>query len=235
MPPRAPLGADGRRPWHGFDPILLKFRLRDLQKLGYIDYRSQKDVNITDRPKEGRISHEFEPLPPIDSDFEVTKDRREMFVPKRRSTRYHRMFRRTRSGDDPRELYTPIHPIFRRKNWIDISDDEYKLLDPGLRLASCFLYEPSVMPFFTGILRREFTKITNVPQAVTEKFMLNRFDPIPYTSDKGWKQQTATWKTLANMKDCISWRFNYEYPLAWAASMPTKTGGHYAGGLKGFA
>ncbi|KAF1354666.1 hypothetical protein BDV97DRAFT_418461 [Delphinella strobiligena] len=158
-----------------------------------------------------------------------------MFVPKRRSTRYHRMFRRTRSGDDPRELYTPIHPIFRRKNWIDISDDEYKLLDPGLRLASCFLYEPSVMPFFTGILRREFTKITNVPQAVTEKFMLNRFDPIPYTSDKGWKQQTATWKTLANMKDCISWRFNYEYPLAWAASMPTKTGGHYAGGLKGFA
>lgn len=213
----------------------MKFRLRDLQKLGYIDYRSQKDVGISDRTVDGEINHEFDPLPPIDSDFEVTKDRREMFVPKRRRTRFDRIFRRRRSRNDPRELYTPIHPVFRRQNWLDISDDDYRLLDPVLRLASCYLYEPSVMPFFTGLLRREFTKIPNVPQAVAWKFILNRFDPVPYDSVQGRQQQIKTWKTLANMKDCIKWRFNHDNPGTWASSRATKSGGHYEGGLTGFA
>lgn len=35
-----PTGADSGRPWHGWQPHLFRLRLKDLQKNGYVDYRS---------------------------------------------------------------------------------------------------------------------------------------------------------------------------------------------------
>lgn len=47
-------------------------------------------------------------------------------------------------------LTSPIHPIFKRDNFI-CNDHEYDLFTPSLQLASGFLNEPSLQPFLAGI------------------------------------------------------------------------------------
>ena len=46
---------------------------------------------------------------------------------------------------------TVIHPIFRKANFKDLSDVDYTLIRPSLRLASAYLNEPNTLSFWWSL------------------------------------------------------------------------------------
>ncbi|TIA53938.1 hypothetical protein D6C77_07937 [Aureobasidium pullulans] len=45
----------------------------------------------------------------------------------------------------------PIHPVLREDMWHNLLPDEYKLMEPALRLASAILDDPETLHFFAGL------------------------------------------------------------------------------------
>ncbi|KAF1842720.1 uncharacterized protein K460DRAFT_340083 [Cucurbitaria berberidis CBS 394.84] len=67
---------------------------------------------------------------------------------------YDEMYRRGCIEDKelpPMDLQNPIHPVFRREAFTDISDDEYERIRPALTLASRLITEEEYMGFWTHI------------------------------------------------------------------------------------
>lgn len=113
-------------PWHGWDPILKKLRLKDLRRNGYID--TDKDWKTIDRRV--AIPTDQEVFDEIDNDA--------------------------------------LHPVFKQANWRGITDQDFARLRPALRLASNLLFEPTILQFFTGLMRTPLPEITNFPLATVK-------------------------------------------------------------------
>lgn len=97
-----------------------------------------KRLRLKDLHRNGYIDHPSGVFPPIETDnFQV---------------------RNTFNLVDPvtgaaTEKYNFIHPIFKPENWVQLAPEDYERISPGLRLASSFLCEPSVLGFFQAMLR----------------------------------------------------------------------------------
>lgn len=149
------------KPWHGFEQILTKYRLSDLEREGFIDYPADR-------------------MPPIDEDH---------------------FFGINGTGR--------IHPVLRRSNWVDITDDDYIRLMPALRLATCFLNAPAMASWWKGLLNWPW-RVLNDPRATAKyqetlyTFNLRLGDP----DDPVCALETVeAWQKLVDMKDHVKWRF----------------------------
>lgn len=108
---------------------------------------------------------------------------------------------------DPVHGHSEIHPVFARTRWIGLSEDDYKLTLPGIRMASCMLNEPSVVTFFNGLLNRPLEEIEDDGHRQRLNVeCLHRFRPIA-NDPPDFKMSLATVRTLIEMQRCVSWQF----------------------------
>lgn len=165
-------------PWHGWDPILKKLRLKDLRRNGYID--TDKDWKPIDRRV--AIPTDQEVFDEIDNDA--------------------------------------LHPVFKQANWKGITDQDFARLRPALRLASNLLFEPTILQFFTGLMRTPLPEITNFPLATAKYGKLRKFTAAPpYGKDKkGLEEAVATWKSLSKLQDYVQWEFGENSRGAWGVT-----------------
>lgn len=149
----------------GKDPIIYAFRLSNLLKYGYIDYLPGK-----------------KPPPPA-LDFLHLNDKY-----------------MSADGWIPDDLWTgwdlendPLHPIFDSTNF-DCSPHVYALLRPSLIIASGFLYEPALYPFFAGLLDRSSQE--EIPGRKPRRFRDKQLPPTsPHIFD--------AWAVITKLQDHI--------------------------------
>ena len=104
-------------------------------------------------------------------------------------------------------LKNKIHPLFARKNWNDdLPDAHWKILIPVLRLASRFLAEESLWPFWYNMLGNR--KIM-VEESKKTKLLLRRFDVDPQESlDEDQESELkAYFITMSQNRNC-TFEFN---------------------------
>lgn len=106
----------------------------------------------------------------------------------------------------------PIHPVFRyrKDHWKNITETDYNAyLKPVLRLASCFLDDPLIIPFFTDLIARPLRDLGDLKAQA--KFAAQT--PRLYTfgrhtaSLNGTSEAMNAWRTMANMAACVRWEF----------------------------
>lgn len=95
-------------------------------------------------------------------------------------------------------------PAKTRLHWLSLA----KLLEPALRMASCILHEPCVLPFFTGLLQHR-SEIPDAPEATTVKFgKLYRFEMAPMPgNNKERDDSEATFMYMNQMKRYVQFTF----------------------------
>ena len=117
--------------------------------------------------------------------------------------------------DDAEFNRYPVHPMFDKRNFAiydslsDISTplevSEYTSISPSLRLASRILNDPSVQPFFAGVVAHDkYKPLKRFPPSfapVNERYYT--FEDIP--SDP--RDPVATWRTVAQLSKSILFRF----------------------------
>ncbi|KAF1970735.1 hypothetical protein BU23DRAFT_648882 [Bimuria novae-zelandiae CBS 107.79] len=59
------------------------------------------------------------------------------------------------------ELDNEVHPVFGKKQWLDLSEEEFSIITPVLRLASMFLSTPPCWEFYehvaTGLFKTNYS------------------------------------------------------------------------------
>ncbi|KAF1344867.1 hypothetical protein BDV97DRAFT_402619 [Delphinella strobiligena] len=111
------------------------------------------------------------------------------------------------AGNHPEYAYTPIHPVFRKENWVGLSDGDYQAMAPALRLASCFLSEPYILTLFNGLCEKQLARVYARRHlgareiASVEHFRSISHDPPDFTSSRN------TWKLLYRMRDIVKFTF----------------------------
>lgn len=104
-----------------------------------------------------------------------------------------------------------IHPIFRYSatRWRNISKADYdSLLKPVLLLASCFLEDPLIIPFFRDLMERPLRDLGD------KKAQLKFQNETPMLYTFGRKDPSTSadeikvWQTMANMANCLRWQFD---------------------------
>lgn len=125
--------------------------------------------------------------------------------------------------------YTFIHPVFRRLNWLNVSDDEYEAFTPALRLASSILCTPHVLRFYQALLHRPLDRL-NDPQA--EARLGARYHVFG-VADLTNQDLTDTHLKLNDMADCVMWDFSHHPDMSEGVDMITtheSSGGIYPDG-----
>ena len=110
---------------------------------------------------------------------------------------------------------TIIHPIFSKANFKDVSDADYNLVEPSLRLASAYLNEPSTLCFWWSLAFAERHHVprmqrnwhTRVMEDVTERNNLERWTKISISRRVGRDQLEDINQLFLNMAGCICWEF----------------------------
>jgi len=146
---------------------------------------------IKDLLKEGFLKYPVDQMPPIDPDFQVPPSRAAELIP---------------GGS----LYEHIHPVFERSRWLDVSDDDYDLLAPSIRLASCFLNEPAMMPYWKGLFHTPWS-LLNDPALVNKVGVpLHQFHRRNHHPDdvQGRTETRAVWMKLQKMSRHVRWSFS---------------------------
>ena len=111
---------------------------------------------------------------------------------------------------------TIIHPIFRKANFKDISDADYTLIGPSLRLASAYLSEPHTISFWWSLA---FAERLHVPRMqknwqtrewedVTGLNNRERWTKISISQHVGRDQLEEINRLFLNMAGCICWEFD---------------------------
>lgn len=101
----------------------------------------------------------------------------------------------------------PIHPLLGKDRFsvyitdnVSLPYDSYARALPALRMVTSLLNEPSIMPFFSGILdRSRYQKINHWPKNVTPKTAWYRFMESNNSFD--------IWDKMARLKNCLRFRF----------------------------
>ncbi|KAF1345816.1 hypothetical protein BDV97DRAFT_401198 [Delphinella strobiligena] len=117
----------------------------------------------------------------------------------------------------------PIHPVWRRENWM-ISDADYDLLRPVLRLASCYLYEPIMFPWWKGLFYRPAPVLNDpklaakFPGTVSHQMFVREHSMTDYA---GILEAQVVWQRLDDLKNCVQWRFGGQVSQAYATTYPS--------------
>ncbi|GAB7350703.1 hypothetical protein MBLNU459_g1260t2 [Dothideomycetes sp. NU459] len=103
-----------------------------------------------------------------------------------------------------------INPVFQFNRWRDLHHEDYNVLRPVLKLASCILEEPSLMTFFNGLIGQKWKDLL-MTESRKVKFagrQLQYFEPSetfdPAVSALGYH---SLWQVIANMRHFVTWRF----------------------------
>jgi len=189
-------GHDPSIPWHGFDALYRRLRLKDMLKHGYINHLSGEfpaEEYFQARVPSHNQAAEFSGLP----------------SPPTTPARYPKTSTDAHSGD----AYSFIHPIFKRDNWRETSDADYETMTPSLRLASSLLCEPVVLHYFSALLGPLETIHDPEGEAVLKGpvrvFGLSQQPSFETAAQSGVEDAlsetlTATMKTLIRMQDHLT-------------------------------
>lgn len=110
-----------------------------------------------------------------------------------------------------------IHPIFRRNNFLCKSYD-YDILLPSLRLASLLLEDPSILPFFNGLIDKPLQRLGDDRAERLYRQQLLVFD-WKTGNDDPRADQLRAWKALADLGRKIRFEF---HDIAGTAYMQTR-------------
>lgn len=111
---------------------------------------------------------------------------------------------------------TFVHPIFRKANFKDISNADYTLIGPSLRLASAYLNEPHTLSFWWSLA---FAERLHVPRMqrnwqtrewedVTGLNNRERWTKISISQHVGRDQLEEINRLFLSMAGCICWEFD---------------------------
>lgn len=163
-------------------------------------------IRLKDLNRNGFIDYPADRMPPVDPNFGVPGVRAAPYIP---------------GGQflPP----NPIHPVWRRENW-KVSDADYNSLRPVLRLASCFLYEPTMFSWWKGLFYRP-APVLNDPK-LAAKFPGTVFHQIfvrnhPMTDLAGILEAQVVWQLLDDLKKCVRWQFGGGASQAYATTRPS--------------
>ncbi|MCJ1317158.1 hypothetical protein MMC15_002481 [Xylographa vitiligo] len=77
-------------------------------------------------------------------------------------------------------LRYPINPIFRRQRWVDITDRQWTLVEPVLRLASAFFETEASFVLLYSIINAPQVRIPRVDPTEFDKYEIHRLDPLKH-------------------------------------------------------
>ncbi|KAK5000429.1 hypothetical protein LTR66_000730 [Elasticomyces elasticus] len=105
----------------------------------------------------------------------------------------------------------PIHPLLRYEQWTGLSVTDFTILLPALRLATRFLDEPSILPYYRGLLHGPRRRIHAPVAERTYGRKLQMFDTEydqrkaedPLVGLTAQERQTQDDNTWASMFDCV--------------------------------
>ncbi|KAI4132102.1 MAG: hypothetical protein LQ347_002698 [Umbilicaria vellea] len=111
---------------------------------------------------------------------------------------------------------TTVHPIFHKANFEDITDADYTLIEPSLRLASAYLSEPNTLSFWWSLAfadreyvpRMQRNWQTRDWEDVTERNNLERWSKISVLHHVGRGQLEEINRLFLNMASYICWQFS---------------------------
>lgn len=111
---------------------------------------------------------------------------------------------------------TTIHPIYRKSNFRDLSDADYTLIGPSLRLASAYLNEPNTLGFWWSLAFAERLRIprmqrnweTRELEDATERNNLERWTRISISQHVGIPQFEELNRLFISMVGCVCWEFS---------------------------
>lgn len=117
----------------------------------------------------------------------------------------------------------PIHPIFREECWRNLTHQDYERVYPALLMASRMLDEPTVLPFFKGLLLPVYWQ--KIDETLTRH--LHGLPRYSFRALEIENRQGALmiWQQLAAMRDCVRWEFVDNLPVdnVWAVCCTDRT------------
>lgn len=124
-------------------------------------------------------------------------------------------------------LTNPIHPIFSLPTWYEVHAADYTQLRPCLRLASRFITEPQLLPFWHALLFAQRVPIPrNVvvePESGNTLYSFHRiFDAATNSYALSKWEIDRTEQALASLSGSIAWTMN-DTPKLAGASFTTAT------------
>ncbi|MCJ1431354.1 hypothetical protein MMC27_000705 [Xylographa pallens] len=74
-------------------------------------------------------------------------------------------------------LQYPINPIFRRERWVEITDRQWTLVEPVLRLASAFFETEASFIVLYSIINAPQVRLPRTDLTKFDKYEIRRMDP----------------------------------------------------------
>lgn len=115
-----------------------------------------------------------------------------------------------------------IHPIYRKDNWM-ISQANYEVLLPAIRLASMLLEDPAILPFFRGLLDLPLKRLGDDKAEKLYNQKLYVFDWLSGNEDP-WADQVDGWKAIANLSTRIRFEIVDMPGSAFMQTRPVQSG-----------
>ncbi|MCJ1281621.1 hypothetical protein MMC26_000941 [Xylographa opegraphella] len=100
------------------------------------------------------------------------------------------------------DIRGPINPIFRRLRWIGMTDWQWMLVEPVLRLASAFLETEASFVVLYSIINARKIRLPGPFSAEADKHMIRRLDPLTHYR----RTRTELKDNMAMFGDNICWR-----------------------------
>ena len=118
------------------------------------------------------------------------------------------------SGHPDPDLDTDVHPLLAREKWTDITDEEWEVVLPSLRLATMFLTTPACWEFYEHVVSADImlrTKVMESGEVVDETHMA-RPQVEPTTEQK----RAAMMQVMDAMLNHVRFHFDKEPPAPGA-------------------
>lgn len=122
-----------------------------------------------------------------------------------------------------------VHPVFARKNWLGLGDADWAHLQTALKLATCFLYDPAIITYFTSLLN-----LTPLPDPGNKQKNKLKQDLFSFGHDRTIHDADTimAFKRMAEMRDRVTWEFTTHQPganrslpkNAWGITYPCHAG-----------
>jgi hypothetical protein len=85
-----------------------------------------------------------------------------------------------------------IHPCLQRSQWEDLDDEDWAAISPSVELASRFLDDPAITPFFAGLLEENLPELND---PILEKTHNEKFSQ--------WDYDNAVTQNQEEMEDTL--------------------------------
>ena len=151
-----------------------------------------RTLRLKDLHRYGYIDHPSGPIDAAEDKFQVFNvDRQDV--------------RATAESTGPDESHGITHPLFKRTNWIGLTDADYELIKPSLRLASKLLAETYVLRFFQALLHRPLGILDDPGSAKLNNHPMHFFGVRNIPQDPEYLVKTV--QTLHALQAFVTFKF----------------------------